>query len=252
MKKALVVLTLLIMGVTVVFSQERVRETVYLKNGSIIKGIVIEQIPNESLKIQTADGSIFVYRMAEVEKITKEIITSSRGSSRSAANASDFSYEERPIDDIRGYRGFADLGYTIGIGDYREGRVEFSTSHGYQFNSYFFVGGGLGLQYFSDSDICVIPVFADLRANFTRGPVVPFGGVKIGYSWAADDGNSGDLGFYMSPSIGVRFSVARNLAFNISAGYTVQLADAYYYNGYGTYYSTENFGGITLKAGIEF
>ena len=47
-------------------------EVVYLKNGSIIKGIVLEQIPDLSLKIQTADGSIFVYQMHEVDKITKE------------------------------------------------------------------------------------------------------------------------------------------------------------------------------------
>jgi nitrogen regulatory protein PII len=34
--------------------------------------MIIEQIPNESLKIQTADGSIFVYDMAQVAKIAKE------------------------------------------------------------------------------------------------------------------------------------------------------------------------------------
>lgn len=48
-------------------------DIVYLKNGSIIRGIIIEQIPNESIKIQTQDGSIFVYKMEEVEKMTKEL-----------------------------------------------------------------------------------------------------------------------------------------------------------------------------------
>ncbi len=48
------------------------RDVVYLKNGSIIKGEIIEQIMGESVKIQTADGSIFIYKSAEVEKITKE------------------------------------------------------------------------------------------------------------------------------------------------------------------------------------
>jgi len=47
-------------------------DVVYLKNGSIIKGLIMEQIPNESLKIQTSDGSLFVYKMEEVVKITKE------------------------------------------------------------------------------------------------------------------------------------------------------------------------------------
>lgn len=48
-------------------------EVVYLKNGSIIRGMIIEQIPNVSLKIQTRDGNVFVYKMEEVEKITKEL-----------------------------------------------------------------------------------------------------------------------------------------------------------------------------------
>lgn len=47
-------------------------DVVYIKNGSIIKGIIIEQIPNVQIKIQTKDGSIFVYKMDEIERITKE------------------------------------------------------------------------------------------------------------------------------------------------------------------------------------
>lgn len=47
-------------------------EVLYLKNGSIIRGMIIEQIPNEQVKIQTSDGSIFVYTMDQVLKITKE------------------------------------------------------------------------------------------------------------------------------------------------------------------------------------
>lgn len=53
-------------------SQTTYKDVVYLKSGSMVKGIIIEQVPNVSLKIQTNDGSIFVYKMEEVEKITKE------------------------------------------------------------------------------------------------------------------------------------------------------------------------------------
>lgn len=48
-------------------------DVVYLKNGSVIKGMIIEQTPNVKIKIQTKDGSIFVYKMEEVEKMTKEL-----------------------------------------------------------------------------------------------------------------------------------------------------------------------------------
>lgn len=48
------------------------QDVVYLKNGSIIRGMIIEQVPNESLKVMTIDGSVFHYAMEDVVKITKE------------------------------------------------------------------------------------------------------------------------------------------------------------------------------------
>lgn len=57
------------------FSQNTLQDVVYLKNGSIIRGLIIEQVPNKVLKIKTADNSVFVYEFEEIEKITKEEIT---------------------------------------------------------------------------------------------------------------------------------------------------------------------------------
>jgi hypothetical protein len=48
-------------------------DVIHLKNGSVIRGIIVEQVPNESLKIETRDGNLFVYQIDEVEKMTKEI-----------------------------------------------------------------------------------------------------------------------------------------------------------------------------------
>jgi TM2 domain-containing membrane protein YozV len=48
------------------------QDVVYLKNGGVIRGVIIEQIPLEKLRIRTADGSIFVYQMSEIERITRE------------------------------------------------------------------------------------------------------------------------------------------------------------------------------------
>jgi len=43
-------------------SDGKMVDVVYLKNGSVITGSIIEQIPNETIKIQTRDGSVFVYQ----------------------------------------------------------------------------------------------------------------------------------------------------------------------------------------------
>jgi len=57
---------------TVSYGQNNYQDVVYLKNGSIIRGVIIEQVPNKSIKIETADRSVFVFQMDEIEKIAKE------------------------------------------------------------------------------------------------------------------------------------------------------------------------------------
>jgi hypothetical protein len=47
-------------------------DAVILKNGSKILGTIIEQVPNQSLKIRMRDGSVFVYTFDEIEIIRKE------------------------------------------------------------------------------------------------------------------------------------------------------------------------------------
>ena len=90
------------------------------------------------------------------------------------------------------YRGFIDAGYSIGVGDYEFGRFEVNTSHGYQINPYLFLGVGAGLHFMSsyetkdmnipldvrDSQVD-IPVFANIRCNFSKKKVSPFVDPKI-------------------------------------------------------------------------
>ena len=47
-------------------------DVVYLKDGTIVRGTIIEQIPGKSLKIQTQGGSMFIYTLEEIAKIVKE------------------------------------------------------------------------------------------------------------------------------------------------------------------------------------
>ena len=53
-------------------AQQNLEDVVYLKDGSVIRGVIIEQMPGASLKIQTRHGSVFVYEIDKVERITKE------------------------------------------------------------------------------------------------------------------------------------------------------------------------------------
>ncbi len=55
-----------------VHAQAGMEDVIYLNNGSIYRGIIIEQVPNVSMKIQTLGGNVFAVQMSEVTKITKE------------------------------------------------------------------------------------------------------------------------------------------------------------------------------------
>ena len=61
MKKMYYLITLTIVMVlsSISLFAQNMDDVLYLKNGSVIRGIIIEQVPNESLKIQTYDGNIF-------------------------------------------------------------------------------------------------------------------------------------------------------------------------------------------------
>ncbi len=64
-----------------IYAQSNWQDVVYCKNGSVIKGVITEQIPNKTVKIQTADGNVFVYDMNDIEKISKEQLQTSNSTS---------------------------------------------------------------------------------------------------------------------------------------------------------------------------
>ena len=67
--KRLFLLFALLLVCAVVRGQNAYSTEVHLKNGSIIKGFVVEHNPEGNIKIQTADGSLFVYASSEVERV---------------------------------------------------------------------------------------------------------------------------------------------------------------------------------------
>lgn len=248
MKRLITLVIMLLCMSFYAYTQQAQQEIVYLKNGSVIKGVIIEQIPNESLKIQTADGSIFSYQMTEVEKITKEVATRQTAASPFKTSSAVYYEKQHEI----GYRGFVDFGYTIGTGDHGTDNLQLTTSHGYQFNPYLFLGFGTGVHYYLEgADAAIIPVFTDIRGNFMTGTIVPFIGFKFGYSINTKDDFKG-LGIHFSPTAGVKLMVTPTTALNFTLGYSYQKANIFYYSG-GYYYKTKgDIGGFSLKIGVEF
>lgn len=73
-RKALLILCVLAVGGVwgQSISAQEMQDVVYLKNGSVIRGTIVEQVPGESILIQTVDGNRFRYLMEEIERMAKE------------------------------------------------------------------------------------------------------------------------------------------------------------------------------------
>ena len=59
-------------------SAQQMEDVVYLDNGGIVRGTILEQIPDKSLKIKRRDGKEFKYRMHEIVRISREPAFGSR------------------------------------------------------------------------------------------------------------------------------------------------------------------------------
>ncbi|MBQ4008536.1 MAG: hypothetical protein II603_08360 [Muribaculaceae bacterium] len=142
--------------------------------------------------------------------------------------------------DAKSYRGFTDFSYTLGVGETSEDfdRFTLSTTHGYQIDDLFFVGGGVSFEYVRDWAVALVPIYADARIDIPLHgrSIKPFVDAKIGYAAGQLDG------FYFAPTIGVRVPVKFVKAMNFGLGYKLQkIQDA-----------GSNTNALTFNVGIEF
>ncbi len=131
--------TIIFFSVTIAFAQSSKQDVLYLKNGSIIRGTIIEFIPDKTVKIQTADSSLFVFSSLEVEKIQKEEIpaTVQRESvapphqKDNAVVASIFGGVAIPGSD---FADAADAGFTLGFQLHAKKKIGFLINFSYSSN----------------------------------------------------------------------------------------------------------------------
>lgn len=126
-------------------AQAGMEDVVYLNNGSVLRGIIIEQVPNKSLKVQIAGGSIFHIELNEVTRITKESMVSApsalRDENRSpAAYAKGDTLQRAPYEQKRrGYFFQAQILLELVQGGVR-------VINGYRFGRFGHLGVGIGLD----------------------------------------------------------------------------------------------------------
>lgn len=204
------------------FSQQA-QDVVYLKNGTIIHGSILEFQPGGNVKVKNNVGDIFVYPADQVEKMSKE--SASGDGIRYTSAAASYSNSSSSSSLIRGYRGFVDGGVDAGrvfddgyVSTYT--RIGFTTTHGFQFNPHIFFGGGLGWQIQAGDDLIedfdvLFPIYAAFRYDIVDGKVSPFASARVGgYASLTYDYDNTLAGGYFNVNFGVRI---RRL--NLSVGY---------------------------------
>ena len=165
------------------------------------------------------------------------------------------------------YQGFVEAGYSHTLNPYPGDFVEISTSQGYRYKSWFFMGVGLGADIlfarYKESwetdwypthptpdkaytkKAVMVPLFTDFRFNIgappAQGKVSFFLDLKVGCSFLlankyieiGDGYLTNREYFFLRPSLGVRIPVSKNhpkQAVNIGVSY--KLLTSNYWNGY--------------------
>ncbi|MGB1315447.1 MAG: hypothetical protein ACPG4Y_05470, partial [Chitinophagales bacterium] len=73
MKNLLILFTLLFSINSFAQSVGDYIDVLHFKDGSVVKGIVLEQIIGKSVSIQNKDGELKKFQLSEIEKVSKEL-----------------------------------------------------------------------------------------------------------------------------------------------------------------------------------
>jgi len=236
MKRLLLLPALLLVVSTLsVKAQSGMEDVVYLNNGSVLRGIIVEQVPNKSLKVQIAGGSIFQVEIADVERITKEqplsVFPGNAAPDRSAREPrrQDSAVVREPWTPARrkGYFLQGQLLLELAQGGVR-------VINGYKFGRFGYLGLGVGLDLSGPSIShaydyhwgngsyggtgVYLPVFVHYAGDILNRRVTPFYAVELGYAallrdsdsyWSNNDRVRG--GVMGGGGIGVKFNTRRRL-----------------------------------------
>lgn len=184
------------------------------------------------------------------------------------------------------YRGMVDASYTTGIGTNGCSSLEFSTTQGFKYANWFYmgVGAGVNVMFAGEGDEThtynpgswgngydpyrqahdtgvIIPLFTDFRFYIGNEQDVTFYiGAKVGaafligkdYLRTPDGYLDNNEGFYFKPTIGCRVPLSStNPKYAINFGVSYQLITNSYWN-WGGYYNNTSVNSIGATIGFEW
>jgi hypothetical protein len=233
-----------------VHAQSRI-DVVQLKNGNVLKGTIVRQIPGKFLEIKTLDKNFWKFDMEDIAEIRYE-----------KSRIPKFKQDSVVIKD-KGILIDTRAGIILGSNS-NENEAPFSLlcSVDYLFKNGLALGGGFGLEAFKDTQI---PLFGDIRYHHKIRGLNTYLFCLSGYSFPIEDRdrgyyyNYGDEmdakgGWLINPGVGVILNSRSNTRFSFSLGYRYQKNKVKWNNTYtdDTEYLREEFNRLSIHFGIIF
>ncbi|MBC8047933.1 MAG: hypothetical protein H7Y00_14140 [Fimbriimonadaceae bacterium] len=224
------------------------QDVLYLHDGSVYRGTIIELYPDSIIKIEITGKNIIVIEAHNIFKMTREDIPVENTTTH---------YNSRG----EGYYNITNIGFLFGEGTYTDSRlgVSFETINGYQFNEHLQTGIGLALEYAGEN---MLGIYADGRWNFLESRTTPFvyldGGLNIpisakGMYWQQDV--EGKSGITYGSGFGIRINPKRGkLAFLMSLGYKMNSYTVMYNDDFSGSYTENkyNINRIAFRIGFAY
>jgi len=266
MFKKIILAAITIASVSLAFSQSNTEDVVYLKNGSVIRGKITDQLNTGKVKIELMGGSVFVFAAADVDSMKKEnrlknqikeIRQNYYRKDHGFRNMTELAiiygvnFKNNPNNDP--YNGYTENGDDIGL--------SLQTINGYQFWPYLFVGGGIGIDRFITYQQTFSPFFLRLSSEFIKRKVTPYVYLDAGYSvmWKQPDADGGTFttntgGSYVAAGGGLRIYTRSRASVILSAGYKMNKSSSTYNDGYASDFSsiTRTYQRFVMNIGVSF
>jgi len=248
MKKSVLVFLTLLFIVNFAFPQGEKKDVIYLKNGSTVRGHIINRFPDGQIQIKRGDNSYQVYKLAQYDSIGKIIRIQPK------------------------LFNITEAGILVGNSkDKYAAQPSLMNITGWKFQSGLSVGVGAGVEFLSE---VYVPVVADFRYYLKCKGLHPFIGIQGGYSFAITKPDSvrgyymerdnsftsvfapgvnlnvkAKGGFLLNPFFGISTKLNEKMALTYSVGYRIMRL---HYIREDDYKFDTSFNRLVLKIGLMF
>jgi len=187
--------TILFLFISVIaYAQGRSEDVLYLKDGSIYRGTIIEEIPGVSYKIEMVGGNVVFVQAKSVTKVERGKPVNAADDTRPASTS-----RGRPVKVKNPYYFYQDKGFyfqtqaNVGV------LMGLRLAAGYKFNRYASLGLGTGIELNLKVSTLVldpsfdghgggtaagyVPIFLHFTGDVIKGKVVPFYSAEVGYTF---------------------------------------------------------------------